>query len=420
ESLIDWQTTAMPQLPGRRTKMKSVSGKKTGKKPLIQRHHGMLAVIIMLGWVVPPLAVVVRFGIGIDFFLNVIFTCMGYFPGHIHNFFLQNIRNNNGRGRTPKWALKAGLVQDDTAYVKSTRQWGQRYDERNAHNVYDDDTQPYEDENGNPITPVNGFIERHGIRPAQPGGGLGDRGNDVVQEDDLLAGLPDEERERRRRDRKNRKKEYGSGLDARDRDMDDSSQRATNSRHNPESLVGDLDDPDRAMYVNKNGSSSRARAGRRNNDDDGDYYGSAQEQYRGDPLDSPRFMGLGSKKPSYSSGGRSKKSERYGLAPDHRDLSSGSVNSGGRSGKKDRSTYGNNNPYTSGNGRGDRFGSSTERYGGNDDFDIGENSRSDKRGSNNPYGRTSNDKYDVRDSSRDGRRGNPGSNGDEDFLNHQF
>lgn len=36
------------------------------------------------GWLLPPLAVVVRFGVGRDFFINVILTICGYFPGHAH------------------------------------------------------------------------------------------------------------------------------------------------------------------------------------------------------------------------------------------------------------------------------------------------------------------------------------------------
>ncbi|KAK1920592.1 hypothetical protein DB88DRAFT_520587 [Papiliotrema laurentii] len=45
----------------------------------------------------------------VDFFINVILTSFGYLPGHIHNFYCQNVRNNTNQGRTPKWALKSRI-----------------------------------------------------------------------------------------------------------------------------------------------------------------------------------------------------------------------------------------------------------------------------------------------------------------------
>jgi len=81
------------------------------------------------GWIAPPLAVLIRFGFGRDFFVNILCTVCGYFPGHFHNFYCQTIRNNSKSSRTPKWAIKYGLVK-----VKDKRggrhQWAGRYDER--------------------------------------------------------------------------------------------------------------------------------------------------------------------------------------------------------------------------------------------------------------------------------------------------
>ena len=97
----------------------------------------------------PPLAVFIRFGICFDFFVNILLTVAGYIPGHLHNFFIQRVRDNSRRpDRTPKWLKRAGLV-DDTRGGSSNRQWADRYintsrptqydDEGRAHHLYEDD-----------------------------------------------------------------------------------------------------------------------------------------------------------------------------------------------------------------------------------------------------------------------------------------
>lgn len=216
---------------------------------------------------------------------------------HRSNYFIQNIRNNRGKGRTPKWALKAGLVEDDTAYMKSTRQWNNRYEQQNARNAYEDDNVPEEDEYGNPIERA---IVEHGRHPAQPSAGFGDDGNETARtarQDDLLAGLPDEERDARRKAKKNQRTEYGSGFD----DEYTTQQDSAASRRQKDSLLYDLEDGDATLYGGgKSGGSTLSQA--------------------------------------RAKSGKQKKSERYGLAPDHRDLngsSSGSLRNGssGRSSK---------------------------------------------------------------------------------------
>lgn len=110
-----------------------------------KRHYGFTGVIWVLGWFVPPLAVAIRFGIGKDFFINVILTICGYIPGHLHNWFIQNIRNNESKARTPKWAVRYGLVDDRPAkkLVKS-RAWTARYNDRTPQRVvYDDEGNPH-------------------------------------------------------------------------------------------------------------------------------------------------------------------------------------------------------------------------------------------------------------------------------------
>lgn len=37
--------------------------------------------IVILGWIAPPVAILVRFGICVDFFVNIVLTLMGYIPG---------------------------------------------------------------------------------------------------------------------------------------------------------------------------------------------------------------------------------------------------------------------------------------------------------------------------------------------------
>ncbi|EIN07361.1 hypothetical protein PUNSTDRAFT_127096 [Punctularia strigosozonata HHB-11173 SS5] len=104
-----------------------------GTKPNLRpkRYHFYSALLFILGTLFPPLAVAARFGIGGDFFLNLLLTLCGYIPGHAHNFYIQNIRNNKTHRRTPKWAQRYGLV--DTSELKRKErknQWASRYNER--------------------------------------------------------------------------------------------------------------------------------------------------------------------------------------------------------------------------------------------------------------------------------------------------
>ncbi|KAJ3558289.1 hypothetical protein NP233_g11537 [Leucocoprinus birnbaumii] len=103
-----------------------------------RRHHGYAVVLFIMGTLFPPLAVAARFGIGKDFWLNLLLTICGYIPGHGHNFYIQNIRNNKSHARTPKWAQKWGLV--DTSEIKRKErksQWAHRYNDRLPHSTLD-------------------------------------------------------------------------------------------------------------------------------------------------------------------------------------------------------------------------------------------------------------------------------------------
>jgi uncharacterized membrane protein YqaE (UPF0057 family) len=47
-------------------------------------HHFFYVLVWLTGWIAPPVAVLIRFGIGRDFFINILCTICGYFPGHFH------------------------------------------------------------------------------------------------------------------------------------------------------------------------------------------------------------------------------------------------------------------------------------------------------------------------------------------------
>ncbi|KAI0695698.1 hypothetical protein BC835DRAFT_1345348 [Cytidiella melzeri] len=109
-----------------------------------KRRHGYAVVLFIFGTLFPPLAVAARFGLGTDFWLNLFLTICGYIPGHVHNFYIQNIRNNKNHARTPKWIQKYGLVNTDEIKRKERKsQWAGRYNERNPHSTLAD--QQYED-----------------------------------------------------------------------------------------------------------------------------------------------------------------------------------------------------------------------------------------------------------------------------------
>jgi uncharacterized membrane protein YqaE (UPF0057 family) len=115
--------------------------------------------LFIMGTLFPPLAVAARFGIGKDFWLNLLLTIAGYIPGHVHNFYIQNIRNNKTHHRTPKWALRYGLVDGSTIRRHEQRsQWAGKYNDRNPDSGYDQ--QPLEDGQVGPSrTPTHGSAD---------------------------------------------------------------------------------------------------------------------------------------------------------------------------------------------------------------------------------------------------------------------
>jgi uncharacterized membrane protein YqaE (UPF0057 family) len=101
-----------------------------------KRHHGYAVLLFLMGTLFPPLAVAARFGIGKDFWINLLLTICGYIPGHGHNFYIQNIRNNKTHARTPKWAQRYGLVDTSEIRRKERKsQWATRYKDRVPHST---------------------------------------------------------------------------------------------------------------------------------------------------------------------------------------------------------------------------------------------------------------------------------------------
>ncbi|KAG7092456.1 hypothetical protein E1B28_008810 [Marasmius oreades] len=126
---------------------------KINTKP--KRHHGYAVILFILGTLFPPLAVAARFGIGTDFWINLVLTICGYIPGHGHNFYIQNIRNNKTHARTPKWAQKWGLVDTSEIRRKERKsQWANRYKDRLPSSTLEG--QPYEEgQVGNPSMSIS-------------------------------------------------------------------------------------------------------------------------------------------------------------------------------------------------------------------------------------------------------------------------
>ncbi|PKI84056.1 hypothetical protein MVES1_002238 [Malassezia vespertilionis] len=108
------------------------------------KRHLFMFVIVLCSILVPPVAVAIRFGIGTDFFINVVLTICGYIPGHVHNWFIQRVRNNNNRDRTPTWLKKTGLVVNPSNSVSnSDTGWAERYRDMRAPVQHDEEGRAY-------------------------------------------------------------------------------------------------------------------------------------------------------------------------------------------------------------------------------------------------------------------------------------
>ncbi|KIM87090.1 hypothetical protein PILCRDRAFT_815546 [Piloderma croceum F 1598] len=189
-----------------------------------KRHHGYSVILFLCGTLFPPLAVAARFGIGSDFWLNLLLTICGYIPGHVHNFYIQNIRNNKNHARTPKWAQRYGLV--DTTKIernKKKSQWAGRYNDRLPHSTLED--QPYEEgqergsstelsSEGPPARRPNGdlwneedesyYVGRNGDAASAHSGGSGGRWHYPANFDDAAVAGGGPKKQKKKKDKKDR------------------------------------------------------------------------------------------------------------------------------------------------------------------------------------------------------------------------
>jgi len=136
-----------------------------------KRSHGYSVVLFILGTLLPPLAVAARFGIGTDFWLNLLLTICGYIPGHAHNFYIQNIRNNQTNRRTPKWAARYGLVNTDKIERNKKRSgWAHRYNDRLPESTLEG--APYAEGQAGPASSSQDSLGNRSRPPTQPNGEL--------------------------------------------------------------------------------------------------------------------------------------------------------------------------------------------------------------------------------------------------------
>ncbi|KAK0719608.1 plasma membrane proteolipid 3 [Lasiosphaeria hispida] len=47
--------------------------------------------LVLITILLPPLGVYAVAGCGADLFINIILTCLGYFPGHLHAFYIEYV-----------------------------------------------------------------------------------------------------------------------------------------------------------------------------------------------------------------------------------------------------------------------------------------------------------------------------------------
>ncbi|WFC93767.1 hypothetical protein MBRA1_000390 [Malassezia brasiliensis] len=143
--------------------------------------HAFALFIVLFSILVPPLAVAMRFGIGTDFFVNVLLTILGYIPGHLHNFFIQRVRDNSSKKRTPAWLRKCGLVVSPANASGANRKWADRYLYVPEHVQHDDEGRAYY---LNPET--NEFDAPTAIRPGLRSRPDDDEESDVATDPDAL------------------------------------------------------------------------------------------------------------------------------------------------------------------------------------------------------------------------------------------
>ncbi|GAB7351042.1 hypothetical protein MBLNU459_g1525t1 [Dothideomycetes sp. NU459] len=88
--------------------------------------------LIILTILLPPVGAYIVSGCGADLLINIALTCLGYFPGHIHAFYLEYIYYNR------RDQAAAGTFEDRRApgvYSDNVQTGGRGYGTIPANNV---------------------------------------------------------------------------------------------------------------------------------------------------------------------------------------------------------------------------------------------------------------------------------------------
>ncbi|KAL2003349.1 hypothetical protein VTN02DRAFT_4169 [Thermoascus thermophilus] len=64
---------------------------------------GSILCLVIVTLLLPPVGVFIISGCSVDFFINLLLTILGYFPGHVHAFYLEYVfysrRSQTAEGR---------------------------------------------------------------------------------------------------------------------------------------------------------------------------------------------------------------------------------------------------------------------------------------------------------------------------------
>ncbi|KAJ3044510.1 hypothetical protein HDV00_001937 [Rhizophlyctis rosea] len=88
---------------------------------------GSAIILVLITIFFPPLGVFAVAGCGMDLFINILLTILGYIPGHIHAFYLEWVyydrQEKLRNGITP--AGRASFVYSDSVQTGGGRVWHQ-------------------------------------------------------------------------------------------------------------------------------------------------------------------------------------------------------------------------------------------------------------------------------------------------------
>ncbi|KAK0751980.1 hypothetical protein B0T18DRAFT_388026 [Schizothecium vesticola] len=97
--------------------LKRAARRATDPRPLDTNNMGAASAIllVLITIILPPLGVYAIAGCGMDLFVNICLTVLGYFPGHLHAFYLEYIyydRREQSRSGIPPHTRAPGVYSD--------------------------------------------------------------------------------------------------------------------------------------------------------------------------------------------------------------------------------------------------------------------------------------------------------------------